>query len=273
MKTPSASICVLPPTVEVMTPMFATSSPQAKESRMSKSSRSVIATVMSQNVAMPSLPWCPLASGSKCEGPTGSSTTAFSANSASHSSFARRRTASMERWDARRAGCSDIGHDGVGELLQGVLLGGQLSVEGDAVKGPGNDDRVGHPSLGLLAVTVQPEAVHTHRLDLEWLRRAAVLLAQLAQAVDDLTQVLDLDHRGGPAVTQTGRPPECGGGVPADVDRHGLGGCRPHLQTVEVEELPVELDHAATQDELEHLDRLVGARALALEQHPTPLEL
>src|SRR5699024_7521115 len=61
--------------------------------------------------------------------------------------------------------------------------------------------------------------------------------------------------------------------VAADVERHGLGRGRAHLQLAEVEELAVVLDHAARADAPQDLDRLVDALAAAGVRHPAPLEL
>lgn len=63
------------------------------------------------------------------------------------------------------------------------------------------------------------------------IRRAA------PQPVDHGDQVVELDHRGRPAVTDARRATQRHVGVTADVERHGLARCRTHLQPGEVEEL------------------------------------
>ena len=74
--------------------MFAHALPLAKESRIVKWNSLTGAIAMSQNALTPSRPWWPLPSGSKKEGPTGSSMTASSAHRVSHSSFCLRETRS-----------------------------------------------------------------------------------------------------------------------------------------------------------------------------------
>src|SRR5882757_6609236 len=190
-----------------MVPTLATSSPAANESRTVNSMRSALATVVSQNAEIAAWPRRPLPSGSNSDGPTGSSTTASGANSANHSSFAPRDTASMDRRDASRARwlCSGADQstfmpshpvdDLVGEPLEAVLLVAQLVAEPDAVQHPRHHHRVGHPDLRLPPIAVQPEAVHAHRLDLERRVRPPVLGAERVQLADRVPQLVESDHR------------------------------------------------------------------------------
>src|SRR5215831_13852638 len=101
---------------------------------------------LSQNAAMASLPWWPLPSGSKNEGPMGSWTIASSANTDSQASLSRAATAARDRLPARCAGCSGLvipmsvlpaGMDvGVGEPLERILLLLEWGVEAQAFEHP-----------------------------------------------------------------------------------------------------------------------------------------
>src|SRR5690606_376323 len=168
-----------------MVPVNATSAPQAKESPNRNSIESVPAIALSQNAEIASGPRCPLPSGSKPEGPIGSSTIPSGANSASQASLSRARTAACEARPAARAGCSSllmsflstsvlVARSGdrvldvlVGEFARPVLLRLDITVESDTGSQPGDHDGVGDAGVVLLLVAVAAELVHADRLDLE----------------------------------------------------------------------------------------------------------
>src|ERR1700753_4242664 len=145
---------------------------------------SVGAIAMSQNAEIASRPRWPLPSGSKCEGPTGSSTMPSSAKLATQASLSRAATASRDRLPARCAGESVISilparvNVGVGPTLQRVLLFVQRRVGPETVQNPRDGDVVGDPYLGELAMAVHAELVDAHRLDLERQSRTAIFGAQ-----------------------------------------------------------------------------------------------
>ena len=141
--------------------------------------------------------------------------------------------------------------------LQRILLLLQRGVEAKPVENPWDDDVVGDAGLGEFAVPVDAELVDADGLELERLVRAAVFGPQRVELADRLGQLLARHHRAGPAVADAGGPPQRHIGVAADVERHRLRRRGAHLQLVEVEELAVELDHAAAEDQLDHLDHLV----------------
>ena len=94
----------------------------------------------------------------------------------------------------------------------------------------------------------------------------------LVQHPDRLGQLITGHHGAGPAIADAGGARQRNLGVPADVERHRLAGCRAHLQPVEVVELAVEFDHPAAEHQLDDLDHLVDACAAALVGNATPLE-
>src|SRR5690349_11184841 len=169
-----------------MWPTLASSLPHWYVLSKTNSILSVGAIAMSQKAEMASRPRWPLPSGSKWDGPMGSSTMASSANTASQASLSRAATASRERLPARCAGVSAMSvlpsrvNVGVREALQRVLLLVQRRVGPEPVQEPRDRDVVGDPDLGKLTMSVHAELVYAYRLDLERQVRAAIFGAQLA---------------------------------------------------------------------------------------------
>src|SRR4051794_35255856 len=101
---PSGNVVLMRPTLaQVLLPGF------ANESLISNANWPIGAIAASQNARMPSCPRWPLPSGSNIDGPTGSSMTASSAYTVSHSSRSPLATAEYERCEAERAGCGSLG--------------------------------------------------------------------------------------------------------------------------------------------------------------------
>src|SRR5437660_3414457 len=145
-----------------MRPTLASSLPHWYVLSNTNSMLSVGAIALSQNAEMASRPRCPLPSGSKCEGPMGSSTTASSAKTASQAPLSLAATASRERLPAECAGDSVFMRRsssslrsassrrvsllptrvnvGVGEPLHRILLLLDRRVEAQAVENPGDHD-------------------------------------------------------------------------------------------------------------------------------------
>ena len=118
-EVPSGNVVLIAPTLaQVLL------SGLAKEPWISNAKLAIGAIACSQNARIPAWPRWPAPSGSNIDRPTGSSMTASSAYTVSHSSRSPFATAEYERCDAVRAGCGSFGAFQV--TASEVIIGGSL---------------------------------------------------------------------------------------------------------------------------------------------------